>query len=465
MTDTPINQDNTATKELVQNLAKAYGNQYLRRDNKFYDIDHLGTPLSRTDVEQMILNRIHAEHPETQLTNEVYKGLFKLLIDLRHSDVERSFQVWNGTATCDPGNTSRLIPQRGAVSSNTWSEPAYRKLRVNAADFGVIDEFFQFFFQNEHDREMVLNWIAWSLQNEGDKPTWSPFLYSKGKGTGKSTTCRILTELFGVENSVTQNNVSKLTQQFNATVLTSKLVICEETQIKPGSAQGNAIKTFITDPHVMIERKGVEAERAKQCCCFVFTSNYTPNWMDEGERRYFVVDVNHDGRSGGARAQEFSGLVGQVHEFLDDPANVGRLYNSFLQRSLPETFNAKSLNVAEHQTPIMQRLLQASRQTIVDQLEELLNEQGLVVLPEANVVDFVRRNLNANMNQTRHLMDELEWQKAKVKWGGKDFGRAIWVKPGFVVDRGKILGPNFRTEKVSDYLERHDLTAEIEVIR
>ena len=75
----------------------------------------------------------------------------------------------------------------------------------------------------------------------------------------------------------------------------------------------------------------------------------------------------------------------------------------------------------------MQRLQQTSRQTIVDQLEELLNERGLVVLPEADVVQFVRKYLNANMNQTKHLMDDLEWQKAKVKWGRKVFARAIWV--------------------------------------
>lgn len=34
------------------------------------------------------------------------------------------------------------------------------------------------------------------------------------------------------------DNLSKLTQRFNATLLTSKLVVSEETQIKPGSAQG-----------------------------------------------------------------------------------------------------------------------------------------------------------------------------------------------------------------------------------
>ena len=113
----------------------------------------------------------------------------------------------------------------------------------------------------------------------------------------------------------------------------------------------------------------------------------------------------------------------------------------------------------------MQRLQQTARQTIVDQLEELLNERGLVVLPEANVVEFVRTNLNANMNQTKHLMDDLEWQKAKVKWGGKDFARAIWVRPGYWIERGKIYGPDFETERVSDYLERHDPARDVEIIQ
>lgn len=454
----------TETNQHIQDLAKVYGGQIVRRDNKFFDIDRLGTPLSRVDVEMVILNRIREEHPNLPLSNEILKGLFKLLIDTRHTDTERSFQVWSGATICEPGNSNRLIMRRGSVSDNTWTQPEYRDLKVNSADYGVVGEFFDVFFQEDHDREQFLNWAAWCLQNEWQKPSWAPFLYSRGKGTGKSTTCRVLSELFGVSNTVTQNNVSRLTQQFNATVLTSKLVICEETQIKPGSDQSNAIKTFITDPFVLIERKGMEAERAKQCCCFVFTSNYAPTWMDEGERRYLVIDVNHEGRSGGSRAVEFAALVGRVHEFLDDPANVGRLYNALMQRKLPDSFNAKSLNVADHGTPIMRRLQQASRQTIVDQLEELLNERGLVVLPEANVVEFIRKNLNANMNQTKHLMDDLEWQKTKVKWGGKDFTRAIWVKPGFWIERGKIYGPDFETERVADYLERHDPAADVEII-
>ncbi|GAA6162295.1 hypothetical protein NBRC116589_44720 [Ruegeria sp. HU-ET01832] len=450
--------------EQVQRLAKAYGDQIVRRDNKFFDVENLSVPLSRNDVERMILNRVRDEYPEVPLSKDLVKGLFKLLIEAQHTDADRSFQVWNGTAICEAGNSNRLIRSRGAVAANTWVEPEYRQLRVNFAELGIIGQFFDEFFQLEHDREQFLNWLAWSLQNEGEKPSWAPFLYSRGRGTGKSTTARILTELFGTQNTVVPNNVSKLTQQFNATVLTSKLVVCEETQIKPGSPQENAIKTFITDPYVLIERKGIEAERAKQSCCFLFTSNIWPSWIGEGERRYLVMDVNHDGRSGGSRANEFSNLVGQVHQFLDDPANVSRVYNALMQRQLPEGFSAKSLNIADHQTPTMERLHQTSRDTIVDRLEEELNASGLVALPEAGVVEFVQTNLKGNINQTKHLMDELDWRKTKAKWGGKDYQRAIWVKSGYWIDRGKIHGPDFEPVSINDHIAGDTRFAEVEII-
>lgn len=87
---------------------------------------------------------------------------------------------------------------------------------------------------------MFLNWLAWSLQNEDDKPNWAPFLYSTRMGTGKSTLAMLMARLFGEENSITQNNVDKLTGRFNMTLLKSKLVICEEVNLRPGSGDANA---------------------------------------------------------------------------------------------------------------------------------------------------------------------------------------------------------------------------------
>jgi integrase len=66
---------------------------------------------------------------------------------------------------------------------------------------------------------MLLNWLAWCLQNEGDKPGWAPFLYSSTKGSGKSTFAKIAGLLFGTQNTATENNINKLVSRFNAPIL------------------------------------------------------------------------------------------------------------------------------------------------------------------------------------------------------------------------------------------------------
>ena len=40
-------------------------------------------------------------------------------------------------------------------------------------------------FPRPKEREMLLNWLAWCLQNEADKPGWAPVLYSSTKGSVK----------------------------------------------------------------------------------------------------------------------------------------------------------------------------------------------------------------------------------------------------------------------------------------
>lgn len=44
-------------------------------------------------------------------------------------------------------------------------------------------------------------------------------------------------------------------------------------------------------------------------------------------------------------------------------------------------------------------------------------------------------------SQLPHVMQELGWQLDKVKWGSKDYARAIWVKQGYSLHRGRVSGP------------------------
>jgi hypothetical protein len=104
-------------------------------------------------------------------------------------------------------------------------------------------------------------------------------------------------------------------------------------------------------------------------------------------------------------------------------------------------------------TPIMKQLAATNRQTTLDQVEQLMNETGVVVAPQNALVDVLVKQFHVSSAQTPHLMNELGWKKVNVKWGGADYVRVLWIHSDFMVDRGKIYGPDHDGTKVVDYLE------------
>lgn len=444
-----LNEANANLEEICRSIAQ----WFVRKDNKFYDVDRPTTPLCRNDVQQITFGRIRSKFPQTELTNDLLKRIFRRAIDELTTLEDQSIPVWNGEISCRPGNLDRLVRSDGAVSINQWKQPAYRDLRLNDADYGLAEAFFAAVFSRPAEREMFLNWVAWCLQNEDQKPMWGPLLYSRTMGTGKSTICALLSKLFGDQNSVTQNNVDTLTGRFNMTLLQSKLVISEELQIKPGSKAANMLKSFMTEETTLSEMKGREAERVHQSCCFVFTTNHLPTWLDGDNRRFYVLEVDHDGHAAGESAAQFSDLVGRFHEFMDDPRNIARLYNALMARGLPDGFSAKTLNVNRDATEIMRRLAGASEQTVLAMLDEYLKNQGLNAIPEGELAQLITRVLKCPISQTRHLMAELGWSKLQVKWDGVDHSRCIWVRPDFSISKGMLYGPDSEPEKVAVHLE------------
>ena len=50
-------------------------------------------------------------------------------------------------------------------------------------------------------------------------------------------------------------------------------------------------------------------------------------------------------------------------------------------------------------------------------------------------------------------MLELGWHKMTVKWGGVDYQRVIWFRPGHSVQRGKVIAPDGTTTPIEDEME------------
>lgn len=436
--------------ETVAILVNALCSWFVRKDSKYFDVENLGVKLSKDDVIQVALNRFAIEFGDLDIDRHILKEVFVQAIQKKHSVLGSTIPVWSGHSVCSAGNPDRLIANRGIVTVNKWQTPAYRSIDVEP-DLGLAEGFFTRMFPREAEREMFLNWLTWSLQNEGDKPAWAPFLYSETKGSGKSTLCKLVAKLFGEENSVTQNSVDKLTSRFNMTALQSKLVISEELRIKPGSAAGNTLKTYITETETLAERKGQEAERIRQYCCFLFTSNHLPTWVEPEDRRYYMIEIDHDGHATGARSESFARNIGILHEKMEDPSFLSAVYRALMQRELSDEFNAKTLNVVKDATQLMKRLQGSSKRVVVEMLKETLGVRKLNAIPQ-QFVAILMKDLGAHVASMKHIMPELGWTPYEVKWDRIEYRRKLWVAPGYHAEDGKLIGPGGVREKIETHL-------------
>lgn len=434
-------------------LSRAIASWFVRKDSKYYRTDAIGAALSKPDIQQASVHRIRSEFPDIPLTQDLLRAVFRTVFSLYPADPAEAIPAWSGRVESRPGDSRRVIFDDGFATVNLWQEPGYRKRGTNGADWGATGEFLEWLIPDAPTRQHVIDWVAWNLQNEDNRPTWSLFLHSKTKGTGKSQFCQILEALFGPANTTSQNGITKLTGRFNTTVLLSKLVICEEVKLKQGSSAANDLKTFISEPRVLVEQKGQEAYQTDQHCCFVFTSNHLPLWLEADDRRYYIIDVDHDGHASGPQTEAFQDIVGRVQEQINDPATLGALYNALIDHTVADGFNAKSLNTATHSTPIMRLIQDAHRQISTEQLEEYLNNRGDAYITQTALVHHVQSTMKANAETIRHKMLELGWNKVSAKWSGVDYARVLWVKPGHSVQHGKVIAPDGSQTPIADGVE------------
>lgn len=433
-----MNQD---IDEEARRLARAIASWYVSKDSKFFRVDAPGTPISRPDLYKSSYARILNEFKDLHLDKSTLNTAFKLALAPMSDDPSTNVKAWSGQVISRPGVPDRLIEHDGFVSINQWREPPYRQLRVNHYGFGATGELLEWMIPCEGTRRHVIDWIAWNLQNEHDRPTWSLFLHSKAKGTGKSQLCRVLEALFGENNTAALNGISKLTGRFTVTTLMSKLVICEEVKLKQGSSAANDLKTLISERRTTVEPKGREAYQTDQFCCFVFTTNHIPLWLEGNDRRYYVIDVDHEGHASGSRSPEFQEVIGRVNEQVEDQASLGALYNAFMTHEVSDSFNAKSLNTQEHTTPIMRTIADNSQQASTEQLREWLDERGHNAISQSDLIQHFQE-ARLNEETIRHKMLELGWHRQTAKWGGVDYGRVIWIRPGYSFYRGEVRGPD-----------------------
>lgn len=443
----------TTDESLTEQLIRLLATSYVRKENRYYHIDRPSEALSQLDLQRSFLTPAQVINSGQAVAKSVLKQVFDTAIVQLNPNPNRSIPVWTGSIAPYPGNPERRIQlESGQVILNSWKEPAYRRHGLVQPWGGPFALLFQKMIPRDDERNRVLDWLAWCLQNENQKPNWAIMLYSQAKGTGKSTVCNIATRLFGEDNTARQNNLEKVAGKFNGPMLASKLIVSEEVELRQGSEAGNKIKTLITEATTTTERKGKDVERVQLHSCFLLTSNHLPTWIEAGERRFYVVDVGHDGHSSGPQAELFTKIVRAVQEALKDDEKVAAFYSYLMQRELSPDFDALTLNTALHATDLMRRLEANQVPATTQQLAEYLGGEGCIAITERDLRVYVTKEMRTNINALQYMMTSLGWTRYQVKWAGKNYQRAIWVRSPYVIDRGNIIGPDGSKQAACDVL-------------
>ena len=182
--------------------------------------------------------------------------------------------------------------------------------------------------------EYLLNWIARGLQTPAENGQVAVALRGN-KGSGKSTLGKLLIKLYGAHGLQIADN-RFLIGNFNAHMQDCCFLFADEAFFAGNPAHENVLKGIITEPTIMIERKGIDAVVMKNRLKILMSSNsdwVTPATADE--RRYFVLDVPNT-RIGNTK------YFKALHQAIENPLIAGAFLNEMLHRNLT-AFNVSAV--------------------------------------------------------------------------------------------------------------------------
>lgn len=141
---------------------------------------------------------------------------------------------------------------------------------------------------DEKIAKYVMQFFAHMLQKPEEKPSVAIVMKSI-EGTGKGALMKPFLSICG-EYAITTNGAYLVTGRFNSVVANKLMIFGDEVDLTdPKSA--DKLKALISEPTVMIERKGLDAIPVGSYTRFVFASNMdTVLKAGSRERRYLVLE-------------------------------------------------------------------------------------------------------------------------------------------------------------------------------
>jgi hypothetical protein len=174
---------------------------------------------------------------------------------------------------------------------NLYTPPDLVAVEGNTA---LWDAHLAYLFPDPVDRNHVLNWMAWLLQNLGKKPKHALLVHGEHQGTGKSFIADVLVQLLGKGNCYPADQ-DTLERQHNGWAMRTKLVVCEEVRSLGhyNSKAAKQLHTMITQERTPIDEKNMPPFTLDPnlMAFFLMTNSLAALRPDDGDRRYLMVST------------------------------------------------------------------------------------------------------------------------------------------------------------------------------
>lgn len=188
---------------------------------------------------------------------------------------------------------------------------------------------------NDHYK-YTIGWMARLVQHP-DGPGEVAVVLRGRRGTGKSFFTKVLGKLFG-RHFLQVSDSKHLVGSFNAHLRDTVLLFGDEAFFAGDKKHESVLKTLVTEEHLVIEGKGVDAEAAPNYVHLVLASNddwVVPAGLDE--RRFFVIEM-------GETHKQDHAYFKQIQDELDNGGCESLLHflltydlSDFEVRSVPQT--------------------------------------------------------------------------------------------------------------------------------
>ncbi len=174
----------------------------------------------------------------------------------------------------------------------------------------------------------LLNWMARGVQRPGLVIGTAPVLIGF-PGTGKGVLAHAYGRLWGT-HFITVTHAEHVTGRFSGHLFAKRFIFIDEGIFGGNRREAGVIKTRITDPLIVLERKGVDAITVPNNMMFMIASNeasVVP--ADKGDRRWMVIEVGEGKREDHAyfaaiqTQMDNGGYAAMLHELLTRDVAVG----------------------------------------------------------------------------------------------------------------------------------------------